>query len=89
MKSIILILFIIGIIFITIGYTQNYSQCPAPKIEYRYVPRSFFEEQITSINLKKYYSDVFNQPSTWATYPFNDKIGKYNKKNFSNFVKKN
>ena len=86
MKSIVFIIFIIGIIFITIGYTQNYNKCPPPQIEYRYIPRSFYEEQITSMNLKNFYSDVFNQPSTWSTYPFNNKSAMYNKNNYSNFI---
>jgi hypothetical protein len=45
MKSIILILAIIGIILIAVGYVKNNLQCPPPKIEYRYIPKSFEDEQ--------------------------------------------
>jgi hypothetical protein len=45
MKSIILILAIIGIVLIAIGYVKNNLQCPPPKIEYRYIPKSFEDEQ--------------------------------------------
>ena len=72
----------------TIGYMENYNKCPPTKIEYRYIPRSFYEEQVSSINLKNFYSDLFNEPDTWASYPFNEKIGTYNKKNYNNFVEK-
>ena len=89
MKSLVLIIFIIGIVFITVGYMENYNKCPPPRIEYRYIPRSFYEEQVSSINLKNFYSDIFNEPSTWSTYPFNDSVGKYNKKNYTNFVEPN
>ena len=83
-----LLTFIIGLIFIVIGYLENYKKCPPPKIEYRYVPRSFYEEQVSSINLRKHYSNIFDEPSTWSTYPFNDKLGAYNTKNYGNFVEK-
>lgn len=45
MKSIILLLAIIGIIFITSGYIKSNLQCPPPKIEYRYVSKTFEDEQ--------------------------------------------
>ena len=69
MKSFILILFIIGALMLTIGYMENYKKCPLPKIEYRYIPRSFYEEQVSSVNLKNFYSDMFNEPDTWSKYP--------------------
>lgn len=45
MKSIILLLAMIGIIMIAVGYIQNNLQCPPPRIEYRYIPKTFTEEQ--------------------------------------------
>ena len=53
MKSLILILLIVGLILITTGYTRNHKNCPATKIEYRYIPRNFYEEQVTETNLKR------------------------------------
>ena len=69
MKSIILILLIVGLLLMVKGYTENYKNCPLPKIEYRYIPRNFYEEQITENNLKSLYSDMFNKSSTWSKYP--------------------
>ena len=43
-----------------------------PKIEYRYIPRNFYEEQITENNLKSLYSDMFNKSDTWSKYPVGD-----------------
>ena len=45
MKSIILILAIIGIICMASGYIQNNLQCPPPRIQYRYIDRTFEQEQ--------------------------------------------
>lgn len=89
MKSFILIIFIIGIVFVTIGYMENYNKCPPPQIQYRYIPRSFYEEQVSSTNIRKFYSDIFNEPDTWSTYPFNENNTKYNRMNYKNFIEKN
>lgn len=87
MKSFILILFIVGSIFLTIGYMENYKKCPLPKIEYRYIPRNFYEEQITDSNLKNLYSDMFNKADTWSKYPLgNEDNGAFDPKNFKNFI---
>jgi hypothetical protein len=45
MKSIILILALIGIILLSTGYVKSNLQCPPPKIEYRYIPKTFDDEQ--------------------------------------------
>jgi hypothetical protein len=45
MKSIILILAIIGIVLVAVGYVKSNLQCPPPRIEYRYIPKSFEDEQ--------------------------------------------
>jgi hypothetical protein len=45
MKSIVLILAMIGIILIAVGYVKSNLQCPPPKIEYRYISKSFEDEQ--------------------------------------------
>jgi len=45
MKSIILILAMIGIILLSVGYVKSNLQCPPPKIEYRYISKSFEDEQ--------------------------------------------
>ena len=86
MKSFILILFIIGIILIFVGYNEKQQHCPLPKIEYRYIPRSFYEEQVTSTNLKNLYSNIFDKPSVWSSYPFNTNEFKFDSKNYSNFI---
>ena len=86
MKSIILILLIVGLMLMVKGYTENYKNCPLPKIEYRYIPRNFYEEQITENNLKSLYSDMFNKPDTWSKYPVGDADVASKVNNSSNFI---
>ena len=47
MKSIILLLAIIGIIIVCSGYIQNNLQCPPPIVQYRYIEKTFEQEQDT------------------------------------------
>ena len=70
MKSIILILFIIGISLIIIGYYEHIKLNPLKKIEYRYIPRDYMEDQMVDQNLRNKYSDLFNRSNTWTRYPF-------------------
>jgi hypothetical protein len=45
MKAVVLILALIGIILLSVGYVKSNLQCPPPKIEYRYIPKTFDDEQ--------------------------------------------
>ena len=52
MKLILLLLFLLAWTMIVAGYVQSYAQCPPSKTEYRYIPRSIIEEQLSSKNTK-------------------------------------
>ena len=87
MKSIIIIIFIIGLIFLVSGYIKTNFKCPGPKIEYRYVPQTFYNEQTSKTDLKKLYGNMFNQTSVWQTYPLNNSIDINKTENTKNFFK--
>lgn len=67
MKTIILLLALAGIILIAVGYVQNNLQCPPPVIEYRYVTKTFDDEQNDTQPLMSVsgISDMFNKDSSW------------------------
>lgn len=44
LKSINLMIFLIGIILIVIGYTHNINEQCHPKIEYRYIPKNTYDD---------------------------------------------
>lgn len=48
---------------ITIGYHQKLQETFQKEkvIEYRYIPRSLFEEQIQPVNLQQSFSDMFKK----------------------------
>ena len=85
MKSIVLLLFIIGLIMVLTGYTRQYTICPNPRIEYRYIPRTFYDEQLSSGNVLKQFSGMFEDENPWLK----DRSLKEDKvKNYSNFFDK-
>ena len=65
MNSIALLILIIGIIFIIVGYNKSTEKCPSPKIEYRYIPRTFYDEQVSPVNVKDIFGDLFEGEDSW------------------------
>ena len=49
MRSIVLFFTFIGVILITIGYVKTNMKCPPPLVKFKYIPKTFDEEQNTSI----------------------------------------
>jgi hypothetical protein len=74
-KAIIVILFLFGISLVLAGYNQitNSSQelvqtkiDQEPNIVYRYIPRTFEEEQLDPISVTDIFQTMFSQPSPWV-----------------------
>lgn len=63
MKSLVLLLLVFGIMMVTIGYHQKMQENFKKEkvIEYRYIPRSLFEEQIQPVNLQQSFYDMFEK----------------------------
>ena len=87
MKSLALLLLFIGIILVVIGYTKNTDKCPKPKVEYRFVPRSFFEEQLSPDNVTKQFQNMFGNNDPWLSTSDENKSSDYeeNTINYKNF----
>lgn len=70
MKSIILLLMVIGIVMITIGYQKSlHEKMENTKtvVEYRFIPRSLYEEQIQPVNLQQSFSDMFEKEDVYLS----------------------
>jgi hypothetical protein len=67
MKSLVLLLLVLGVMMITTGYHQkmqsNYKR--EKIIEYRYIPRSLFEEQMQPVNLQQSFADMFRKDNVF------------------------
>lgn len=66
-KAIILILIFIGTLFVVIETIRVQSGLTEqkPKIEYRYIPKTFEEEQMEPTYVSDIFETMFSQPSPW------------------------
>lgn len=64
-KGILIIFFIFGIILVVIELSRVTKACPQQKIIYRYVPRTFEEEQNEPVYPTDIFRTMFTQPSAW------------------------
>jgi hypothetical protein len=67
-KSFVLLLFILGLLFITssVSYTVGKNENPSKdNIIYRYIPRTLNEEQKEPAPVSDIFAAMFTQPSTW------------------------
>jgi len=62
-RQLIYIILFAGTVFIVIGYAASKRTCPPPVIEYRYIPRTFTEEQENPVSLEDIYAKMFRENS--------------------------
>jgi len=59
-------LFILGLMIIMIDLIKTYNACPPQKIIYRYLPRTFIEEQENPVPLDDIFYEMFNNKTPWV-----------------------
>jgi hypothetical protein len=64
-KSLIIILIFIGILCVTISIVKHEQQCPQNQIIYKYIPRTFDEEQDEPVYVSDIFATMFSQQSPW------------------------
>ena len=87
MNSLVLLLFLIGVICITVGYTKSTDKCPPTKIQYRFIPRTFYEEQLSPSNITATFQDMFSKASPWYNYYSEKDDNQDENINYNNFFK--
>lgn len=63
MKLLALLLFYIGIALIIITFATYNKSCPPPQIIYKFVPRTFQEEQENPVKASEIFQSMFEKPS--------------------------
>jgi len=64
-KNIIIFLLFIGSVLIIIGLTKRETACPKQKVVYKYIPRTFEEQQDEPVFVSDIFQTMFSQPSPW------------------------
>ena len=65
LKLILLIIVFIGIIFITINIVKDGFKCEEKQIIYRYIPRTFDEEQEDPVYVSDIFKNLWSHKSPW------------------------
>lgn len=73
LKGFITILFVIGIIFLTIYFMakSEVAQCNK-QVVYKYIPRTLEEEENEPIFVSQIFAPMFTQPSVWIDSIYED-----------------
>lgn len=68
-RTIIILIFMVGLTFIMAGIAKNKLMPPETydKIIYRYIPRTFEEEQRDPPLVSDIFETMFSQPDPWVT----------------------
>jgi len=78
-KTIITITIIFGILLIIIDLARMSKTCPPDKVIYRFVPRTFKEEQENPVSITDLFASMFDNPSPWVgsinVKPYERKVG--------------
>lgn len=58
-----LLILLLGIFLIYVAFKTSKQKCPPPRIEYRFVPRTFREEQQNPVKVSDIFYNIFNDPN--------------------------
>jgi len=63
MKSFVMLFFVVGIVMLSLGYQKKILTNTETKkvIEYRYIPRSIYDEQLAPYDLQQTFHDMFKK----------------------------
>jgi hypothetical protein len=63
MKSFVMLFFVIGIVMLAIGYQKKVITNTKTKtiVEYRFIPRTLYDEQTSPSNLEQSFKDMFSK----------------------------
>ena len=65
MRTFVFLLAYLGVMAVVVGFVLQSRQCPPPEIEYRYIPRSFQEDQDNPQRVSAIYDAMFKEPTPW------------------------
>ena len=65
MKTLVFLLMFIGFVFVVIGFVKTNQTCPPPIVQFRYIPKTFNEEQNVQVPVTSIFSKMFNNTTPW------------------------
>jgi len=75
MRAIVILFLLIGICLVVVGYVQSNQSCPPPVVEFKYLPRSFEDDQILQRPVMSIFGQMFEGDDAWTqTQGYADKV---------------
>jgi hypothetical protein len=71
MRSIVLFFTFIGVILITVGYVKTNMKCPPPLVQFKYLPKTFDEEQNRPLPITNVFGKMFSADTPWVSSHLN------------------
>lgn len=68
MNVLLLVLLLTGFVFIAIGFVKANRNCPPRKVEYRFVPRTFVEEQESPVPVTDIFAKMFFESTPFISH---------------------
>lgn len=68
MNLFLVFLLFIALVFIVVGFVKANHQCAPKRVEYRYVPRTFIEEQQDPTPITDIFAKMFYQSTPWLSH---------------------
>jgi hypothetical protein len=65
-KLLILMFIFIGIMFIVVNLVKSSQTYPKSEVIYKYIPRTFDEDQNEPVYVSDIFANLFSQPSVWT-----------------------
>ena len=75
MRAIVTLFLLIGICLVVVGYVKSNQSCPPPVVEFKYIPRSFEDDQILQRPVMSIFGQMFSGDDAWTqTQGYADKV---------------
>lgn len=68
MNSVLFALLFVGFVFIVVGFIRSQRHCPPAKVEYRFVPRTFIEDQENPVPVTDIFAKMFFESTPWLSH---------------------
>ena len=68
MNLVLFSLLFIGMVFIVVGFIRSQRHCAPAKVEYRFVPRTFIEDQENPVPVTDIFAKMFYESTPWLSH---------------------
>lgn len=62
------VLGMIAFVLIIVGYIRSQRHCPPARVEYRFVPRTFIEDQEAPVPVTDIFAKMFFESTPWLSH---------------------